>query len=108
MLRKRLPRTFFSCFLQRTVSSNDDVGAARATVFREIRPVPGFKNGDFVKRKVRGAGATVERLTFQRYWGRQSRNSENCFPQKVLALPKHGSAHLCDRMRTTGKRFATA
>ena len=29
--------------------SNDDVGAARGTVFQEIRPGAGFKTGDFVE-----------------------------------------------------------
>ena len=40
--------------------SNDDVGAARGTAFREIRPVAGFKTGDFVEEKL--GGFTVERL----------------------------------------------
>ena len=34
--------------------SKDDVGAARGTVFQEIRPEAGFKTGDFVKQKLRG------------------------------------------------------
>ena len=40
--------------------SNDDVGAARGTIFQEIRPGAGFKTGDFVKEML--GGATVERL----------------------------------------------
>ena len=36
---------FFAC----KGLSNDDVGAARGTVFQEIRPGVGFETGDFVK-----------------------------------------------------------
>ena len=32
--------------------SNDDVGATRDTVFREIRPGAGFETGDFVQEKL--------------------------------------------------------
>ena len=42
--------------------SNDDVGVARDTVFREIRPGAGFNAGDFVKRK-RGGGGLDRRTT---------------------------------------------
>ena len=51
-----------SCiFLFAIKLSNDDVGAARSTVFQEIRPRAGFTtNGDFVKEKL--GGATVLRL----------------------------------------------
>ena len=42
--------------------SNDDVGAARGTVFPEIWPGVGFETGDFVKEKL-GGGSAVERLT---------------------------------------------
>ena len=34
--------------------SDDDVGAARVTVFQETRPGAGFKTGDFVKEKLGG------------------------------------------------------
>ena len=34
--------------------SNDDVGAARGTIFQETRPGAGFKTGDFVQEKLRG------------------------------------------------------
>ena len=34
--------------------SNDDVGAARGTVFPGMRPGAGFKTGDFVGEKLRG------------------------------------------------------
>ena len=34
--------------------SNDDVGTARGTVFREIRPGVGFKTGEFVEEKLGG------------------------------------------------------
>ena len=34
--------------------SNDDVVAARVTVFQEIRPGAGFKTGDFVKEMLGG------------------------------------------------------
>ena len=34
--------------------SKDDVGVARGTVFREIRPRDGLKTGDFVKEKLGG------------------------------------------------------
>ena len=40
--------------------SSDVVGAAKGTVFQEIRPGAGFKTGDFVKEKL--GGATIERL----------------------------------------------
>ena len=42
--------------------SNDDIGAARGTVFQEIRPGAGFKTGHFVKDKLAVRRATVERL----------------------------------------------
>ena len=40
--------------------SNDDVGVARGTLFREIWPGAGFKTGDFVKEKM--GGLPIERL----------------------------------------------
>ena len=40
--------------------SNDDVGAARGTVFQEIRAGAGLETVDFVKEKL--GGATVVRL----------------------------------------------
>ena len=43
---------------------NDDAGVARGTVFQEVWPGAGFKTGDFVKEKLGGEGATVERLSF--------------------------------------------
>ena len=42
--------------------SNDDVGAARVTVFQKMRRGAGFKTGDFVKEKL-GGSYTAERLS---------------------------------------------
>ena len=59
MLRKKdLPK--FSCFFFCKGLSNGNVGVARGTVFRKIRPGASFKTGDFVKEKL--GGGTVERL----------------------------------------------
>ena len=42
---------------------NDDVGMARSTVFREVRPESGFKNRRFrLPKFFGGAGVTVGRL----------------------------------------------
>ena len=50
MLRKKASLNIF--MFAPKGSSNDDVGAARDTVFQEIRPGAGFKTGDdFVKAK---------------------------------------------------------
>ena len=44
----------FMYFLVFKGLSNDDIEAARGTVFREMRPGTGFKTGDFVIEKLRG------------------------------------------------------
>ena len=43
-----------------TTVSKDDAGVTRGTVFQEVRPGAGFKNGESVTEKL--GGATVERL----------------------------------------------
>ena len=50
LLKNKSPYTFFVC----KGLSNDDVGAARSTVFQEVRPGAGSKTGDFVKEKLGG------------------------------------------------------
>ena len=40
------------CCLQMTTVSKDDAGVTRGTVFQEVRPGAGFKNGDFVTEKL--------------------------------------------------------
>ena len=51
---KKISILFIVCKVL-VVQSNDDVGVARGTVFREVRPGAGFKTGGFVKEKL-GAG----------------------------------------------------
>ena len=43
------------------LSTDDDVGVARSTVFQDMRAGVGFKTGDFVKEKLGGLRA-LERL----------------------------------------------
>ena len=49
----------FTYFLVCEGLSTDDVGVARGTVFREIRPWAGFKTDDFVKEKLGGYRRTT-------------------------------------------------
>ena len=61
--------------------SIDDVGVAKGIVFQEIRPGAGFKAGDFVQEKLRGA--TVVRV------GANSGRSRSgvTLPRSPITLP---------------------
>ena len=61
MLREKHLHGFHVCKgLLLLLLSNDDAGVARAAVFQEVQPGAGFKTGDFIQEKLRGA--TVVRL----------------------------------------------
>ena len=49
-----LMKKIFPCIFLCKGRSNDDVGVARSTVFQEIRPAAGFKNGDIGKKELGG------------------------------------------------------
>ena len=50
LLKKHPLKHFHAC----KGLSNDDAGAARGTVFQEVRPGAGFETGDFVKETLGG------------------------------------------------------
>ena len=105
--KKNISSHTFQC-LQSKGLSNDDVGAARDTVFQGIQPRAGFKTGDSVKQKLGGGYRRTARLI------KEPRRSENVSAKKrytllptwyvVACVVKRGSARASE-YETQGRRL---
>ena len=76
-------KNVFACFLVGKIRSNEDVGAARGSVFQELRPGAGFKTGDFIKERL--GGLPYNDSGMKSAWGRDAKQERLKFKKNELS-----------------------